>query len=69
LNEKGTELVDGGIVGPPPTKAGVTRLYLSGKSAEEVSKLFTRENAAVLVDLGNGKHHIITKYDIIGSIK
>jgi len=40
-----------------------------GSSIEEVSKLFTRENAAVLVDLGNGKHHIITKYDIIGSIK
>ena len=36
---------------------------------EEVSKLFTKENQAVLVDLGNGKHHIITKYDIIGSIK
>ena len=27
------------------------------------------ENQAVLIDLGNGKHHIITKYDIIGSIK
>ena len=40
-----------------------------GTSIEEVSKLFTRENSAVLVDLGNGKHHIITKYDIIGSIK
>jgi cystathionine beta-synthase len=40
-----------------------------GTPIEEVSKLFTRENAAVLLDLGNGKHHIITKYDIIGSIK
>jgi cystathionine beta-synthase len=36
---------------------------------EEVSKLFSKENQAVLVDLGNGKHHIITKYDIIGSIR
>jgi len=36
---------------------------------EEVSKLFTKENQAVLVDLENGKHHIITKYDIINSIK
>ena len=36
---------------------------------EEVSKLFTKDNQAVLVDLGNQKHHIITKYDIIGSIK
>jgi cystathionine beta-synthase len=40
-----------------------------GTSIEEVSKLFSRENTAVLIDLGNGKHHIITKYDIIGSIK
>lgn len=36
---------------------------------EEVSKLITKENNAVLVDLGNGKYHIITKYDIINSIK
>ena len=38
-------------------------------SIEEVSKLFTKENQAVLIDLGNEKYHIITKYDIIGSIK
>ena len=36
---------------------------------EEVAKLITKENNAVLVDLGNGKHHIITKYDIIDNIK
>ncbi|GAW88708.1 cystathionine beta-synthase [Flavobacterium psychrophilum] len=40
-----------------------------GTAIEEVSKLFTKENQAVLIDLGNGKHHIITKHDIIGSIK
>ena len=40
-----------------------------GTPIEEVSKLFTKENDAVLVDLKNGHHHIITKYDIIGSIK
>ena len=40
-----------------------------GTSIEEVSKLFTRDNAAVLLELENGTHHIITKYDIIGSIK
>lgn len=40
-----------------------------GTPIEEVSKLFSKENEAVLIDLGNGKHHIITKYDIIGSIK
>lgn len=36
---------------------------------EEVSKLITKDNQAVLVALENGNHHIITKYDIIGSIK
>ena len=40
-----------------------------GTPIEEVSKLFTNENEAVLVELENGSHHIITKYDIIGSIK
>ncbi|RDI51443.1 pyridoxal-phosphate dependent enzyme [Flavobacterium glaciei] len=40
-----------------------------GTPIEEVSKLFTKENEAVLVELANGNHHIITKYDIIGSIK
>ncbi|HEU4497636.1 MAG TPA: pyridoxal-phosphate dependent enzyme [Flavobacterium sp.] len=40
-----------------------------GTPIEEVSKLFTKENQAVLIDLENGKHHIITKHDIIGSIK
>lgn len=40
-----------------------------GTPIEKISKLFTKENEAVLIDLGNGKHHIITKYDIIGSIK
>ncbi|HEY4540454.1 MAG TPA: pyridoxal-phosphate dependent enzyme [Faecalibacter sp.] len=38
-------------------------------SVEEVSKLITKENQAVLIELENGKHHIITKYDIINSIK
>ena len=40
-----------------------------GTPIEEVSKLFTKENEAVLIELENGSHHIITKYDIIGSIK
>ncbi|OGS74096.1 MAG: cystathionine beta-synthase [Flavobacteria bacterium RIFCSPLOWO2_12_FULL_31_7] len=38
-------------------------------SIDEVSKLINKDNQAVLVDLGNGKHHIITKHDIISSIK
>jgi cystathionine beta-synthase len=32
-----------------------------GTSIEEVSKLFNRDNAAVLIDLGEGRYHIITK--------
>lgn len=38
-------------------------------SIEDVSKLMTKDNQAVLVDLKNGKYHIITKHDIINSIK
>ena len=34
----------------------------------DVSKLITKENNAVLVALGNGRHHIITKHDIISGI-
>ena len=37
--------------------------------SKEVSKLITKENQAVLLQLENGNHHIITKYDIINSIK
>ncbi|HTO34647.1 MAG TPA: pyridoxal-phosphate dependent enzyme [Flavobacterium sp.] len=36
---------------------------------EEVSKLFNNDNRAVLVLLENGKHHIITKHDMISSIR
>jgi len=38
-------------------------------SLDEISKLFSKDNQAVLVDLGEGKYHIITKHDIISSIK
>ncbi len=41
----------------------------AGTAIEEVSKLFGKDGQAVLVELGNGKYHIITKHDIIGSIK
>ena len=34
----------------------------------EVSKLITKENNAVLVDLGDAKYHIITKHDVISAI-
>lgn len=41
----------------------------AGTAIEEVSKLFGKDGQAVLVELGNGKYHIITKHDIIGAIK
>jgi hypothetical protein len=34
------DFVDGGIIGPPPTVRGSTRLYLSGDSAPAVAALF-----------------------------
>ncbi len=36
---------------------------------DTVAALFSKENQAVLVNLGNSKYQIITKYDFIGSIK
>lgn len=38
-------------------------------SIDEISELIKKGNPAVLVALENGKHHIITKYDIISHIK
>jgi hypothetical protein len=36
---EGARFVDGGIVGPPPLAAGITRLYLSGPDAGEAAAL------------------------------
>ncbi len=36
---------------------------------EDVSKLFSRDNQAVLVDLGDKKYNILTKYDLIAAMK
>jgi cystathionine beta-synthase len=36
-------------------------------SIEEISKLIDKETPAVLVEQKNGKHHIITRQDIINS--
>jgi 3-hydroxyisobutyrate dehydrogenase-like beta-hydroxyacid dehydrogenase len=36
----GARFVDGGIIGPPPERAGTTRLYLSGRDAGAVAALF-----------------------------
>lgn len=38
-------------------------------SVDEISKLINKDNQAVLVELSEGKYHIITKHDIISSIK
>ena len=39
LDEAGIELVDGAISGPPPHRAGTTRVYLSGPRADEAAEL------------------------------
>jgi 3-hydroxyisobutyrate dehydrogenase-like beta-hydroxyacid dehydrogenase len=44
IKEGGGTFVDGGIIGPPPTSAGSTRLYLSGSSAKQVAALFAGTN-------------------------
>jgi 3-hydroxyisobutyrate dehydrogenase-like beta-hydroxyacid dehydrogenase len=36
----GAAFVDGGIIGPPPRRAGTTRLYLAGAGAPGVAALF-----------------------------
>ncbi len=36
---------------------------------EKISKLINKDNQALLVDLGNGKYHIITRHDIISAIQ
>jgi 3-hydroxyisobutyrate dehydrogenase-like beta-hydroxyacid dehydrogenase len=40
ITANGGRYVDGGIIGPPPTAAGTTRLYLSGPDAAQVQDLF-----------------------------
>ncbi len=40
VSAAGATFVDGGIIGPPPRRPGVARLYLSGAGAERASTLF-----------------------------
>ncbi|WP_348718608.1 pyridoxal-phosphate dependent enzyme [Tenacibaculum sp. 190130A14a] len=63
-------LEDKNIADKPIKDVMGNRYPMVSKSAsiEEVSKLITKDNQAVLVDLENGKHHIVTKYDIISAI-
>ena len=39
-----------------------------GTTLEELSKLISKNSQAVLVELNNGSHHIVTKYDIISAM-
>jgi 3-hydroxyisobutyrate dehydrogenase-like beta-hydroxyacid dehydrogenase len=51
----GARFVDGGIIGPPPRKAGETRLYLSGPGAAAVAAIFKGSLlGAIVVDGGVG---------------
>ena len=44
VGEGFARFVDGGIVGPPPSRPGTTRLYLSGGEAERIAALFAGTN-------------------------
>lgn len=55
-----------------PIKEVMSKAYPIVKndtSIDEISKMINTDNQAVLVDLGSGKYQIITKYDIISTIK
>jgi 3-hydroxyisobutyrate dehydrogenase-like beta-hydroxyacid dehydrogenase len=39
VSAAGARFIDGGIIGPPPRKAGVTRFYLSGAGAADVAAM------------------------------
>ena len=49
LEAAGARFVDGGIVGPPPKAPGTTRLYLSGKEAEQFATLFKASSLEAIV--------------------
>ena len=49
VTERGGQLVDGGLVGPPAERQGTTRLYLSGPRAEAVAGLFSAGPLEALV--------------------
>jgi len=53
VKQNGCDYVDGGIIGPPALRPGVTRMYLSGDGAGKVAELFQGSNLNV-IDLGPG---------------
>ena len=47
--------IDGGIIGPPPTQPGTTRMYVSGSTASAAGELFAGSDLEVrVVDGGPG---------------
>jgi 3-hydroxyisobutyrate dehydrogenase-like beta-hydroxyacid dehydrogenase len=51
MEAAGAAFVDGGIIGPPPTAKGRSRLYLCGRPSQEVAALFKSTNLqAVMLD-------------------
>ena len=44
IESAGASFVDAGIIGPPPARAGTSRIYLSGSRAAEVAALFAGSN-------------------------
>lgn len=54
IRAAGAQYVDGGIIGPPATKAGTTRIYLSGEAASTIAALF-QNSALEAVCLGTAE--------------
>jgi 3-hydroxyisobutyrate dehydrogenase-like beta-hydroxyacid dehydrogenase len=55
VSRAGASFVDGGIIGAPVKQPGTTRLYLSGKEAEQIAALFAKsmlDARAIGVDPG-----------------
>ena len=46
---RGSTYVDGAVIGPPPTHAGSTRLYLSGERAADIAALFASSRLEAVV--------------------
>ena len=44
VEKAGASFVDGGIIGPPPVEGARSRMYLSGKSCEQIASLFAGGN-------------------------
>jgi len=64
-------LVDNPEMRDAPISSIMNAAYPIVKEAttlEELSKLISKNSPAVLVELNNGNHHIVTKYDIISAM-